>query len=62
VQRSSLTIPHDWSGALMRTTMHLAGHTAVVGAGSRLIIGQLGIRPAGSRLIIIVRVRPRYLA
>ena len=46
----------------MQTTMHLAGHTAVVGAGSSLIIGQLGIRPAGSRLIIIVRVRPRYLA
>jgi len=39
-----------WNGALTQTTMRLAGHTAVLGAGGSLIIGQLGVRSAGGRL------------
>ena len=48
-----------WSSALTRTTVRVAGHTTVLGACGSLIIGQLGIRPAGGRLIIVVLVRPR---
>jgi len=33
-----------------------------VGAGSSLIIGQPDVWSAGSRLIIVVRIRPRSLA
>jgi len=48
-----------WSSALTRTTVCVAGHTTVLGACGSLIIGQLGIRPAGGRLIVVVLVRPR---
>jgi len=34
---------------------------AVLGAGDSLIIGQLGVWPAGGRLIIVVRVCPCLL-
>jgi len=46
----------------MQTTMHLAGHTAGLGAGGSLIIGQQGVQTAGGRLIIVVRICLRYLA
>jgi len=44
------------SVALMWTTRRLAGHTAVLGVGCSLIIGQPGVWSASGRLIIIVRV------
>jgi len=40
----------------MLTTMHLAGHTAVLRAGGSLIIRQPGVRPEGDCLTIVVRV------